>query len=412
MAYKLAYIVPRFPSLYQTYIANELADLTQRGFSTHIFSLKKPRTPTNHGTTASSDDNAYYTPYLLSARLLYSQIYFLIRHPFIYLSTLASLARHNYRHPPTLLKAVAAFPKTVHYARVMQTYAIDHIHAHWATIPALSALVIFRLTGIPYSLTAHAIDIFNNGSMLSEKFSKARFVLTCNEYSRLYLLRSFPTLNPAKVTALYHGVDLELFRPRPAEPTTPFKILSVGRMEPSKGFPYLLQACAQLRSRGIPFECTLIGDGPDEHTLRQLIGKLGLGDHVILHPAVPYKEIPQYYARSHLFVLPAVSECHWGIPNVLIEAMAVGVPVITTPLPAIPELVRHRVNGIIVPEKDPLALSNAVQELIQSPDLRRRFAQYGRAVVEELFDQRRTSAILADRFERCPSRKGHVPVRS
>jgi glycosyltransferase involved in cell wall biosynthesis len=161
-----------------------------------------------------------------------------------------------------------------------------------------------------------------------------------------------------------------------------------------------LEACSILKTKGTKnFHCTIIGDGPQSQEILQSIEKHDIQDFVSLTGAVPYERVIEYYEKASIAVLAAVSEFHRGIPNVVAEAMAMEVPVITTPLPAISELIENGKNGVIVPEKDSDSLSEAIKNLIESNDLRTDFAREGRLTVERLFDMKKTYAELNDIFE-------------
>ena len=360
MANKIAYVVSRFPALYETFILREILSVQERGYDVTIYSLKNPKWKITHDEASFLMNKTRYSPYLFSYKLLISQIYYIFKKPTIYFSLIYYIIIHVFPDIRTLIKSLIIFPKSVHYAKLIKQSETTHIHAHWATMPTLSALIISRLNAISFSVTAHAVDIFQDTKMLEEKLSKASFIITCTEYNKKYLTENYEKINPQKIYVNYHGINLQKFRRLNSTNHVQLNILSVGRLEESKGYQYLLEACYQIRSKKIPFCCAIIGGGPLKNYLNNLIKKLSLGEHVTLVGILKQEEVIKYYETANLFVLPAISESHWGIPNVIIEAMSMEIPTVTTQLPAISEVIQHDITGIIVPEKDSKAIADAI----------------------------------------------------
>jgi glycosyltransferase involved in cell wall biosynthesis len=311
-------------------------------------------------------------------------------------------------------KGVFAWPRKVFFKEFLQAgyiaeqvlaaSTIRHLHAHFAHGATTIAMLASRLTGLPFSFTAHAKDIYlaelNPGHLLTTKLRRARFVVTCTEANKTYLqahLRTTP------IHVIYHGLDTALFKP--AFPrTTPAKpmILSVGRMVEKKGFNYLLAACRRLKDSGYDFQCRIIG-GADKHTpvIEALIEQLQLSDIVTLQPAVTQEELASIYNQATLFALPCQiidNGDRDGIPNVLVEAMAMELPVVSTNISGIPELVEHRHNGLLVEQKSAAALASAMSELLNNPGLRKRLGLAARERVCRLFDARTNTTSLKTLF--------------
>jgi glycosyltransferase involved in cell wall biosynthesis len=246
------------------------------------------------------------------------------------------------------------------------------------------------VTGIPWSFTCHAHDIFLDPILLSHKLASADFALTCTAHNKGYL-DGIANGAASRVRVSYHGLDLTLFRPRQERrESATLEILAVGSLLPCKGFPDLIEACDRLRARGVLFHATIAGGGPEESSLRRLLFERGLEGAIELPGYVTQRELLPLYQRADVFVLPAVSEIHWGIPNVLVEALACGVPVVTTPLPSVPELVDDGVHGILIRDGDPGVLADAIERLARDPGLRREMGRHGRERVERMFDIERT----------------------
>jgi glycosyltransferase involved in cell wall biosynthesis len=239
--------------------------------------------------------------------------------------------------------------------------------------------------------------------MLAEKLREAKFVLTCTRYNKGYLSRFSNGGRSAPIYPVYHGLDLGKFAsPLPVRGTRlqdrgqaqtggasqngTFQILSVGSLRECKGYAYLIEACGLLKERNIDFRCEIVGGGPEKRRLGRLVSRHGLEKKVRLTTYVPHEELISLYQRADVVALPALSATHFGIPNVLIEALAAKTPVICTPLPAVPELIEHMKSGLLVPEKEPRALADALENLSQDPELRRSLAAEGYARVAREFD--------------------------
>jgi glycosyltransferase involved in cell wall biosynthesis len=276
---------------------------------------------------------------------------------------------------------------------------IDHIHAHFAHDPALVALLAHRLTGVPFSLTAHARDLYGiPARTLAARTEAAAAVVTCCRANVDYL---HDTVG-ASALLVHHGVDLERYRPALGDgaagvPT----ILSVGRLVEKKGFSDLLTACARLRDEGLSFRCTIHGDGPLRDELVRLRDDLGLDGTVTLAGArSPAELVPTFQAADVFALTPVVTPDgdRDGVPNVLVEAMACGVPVVSTTVGGIPELVADGENGLLAPAHDPAGIARHLGTLLRDPAQRVRLGANGRSTVEERFDARVAARRLASLF--------------
>lgn len=283
---------------------------------------------------------------------------------------------------------------------------IAHIHAHFCHGATTVAMFAARLANLPFSFTAHAKDIYlgelNPKDLLPRKMNRAKFVVTCTGANKKHL----DTLRPegaAPVHAIYHGLDTGLFAPPSRrEETAPPLILSVGRFVEKKGFEYLVEACGMLRDRGYTFQCQIVG-GADayQQTVQQRISALRLEEVVILRNAVTQEQLRDIYAASTVFALPCQvldNGDRDGIPNVLAEAMAMRMPVVSTNISGIPELVTSGHNGLLVPPRDAAALAEALAALLDDPFLRRRLGQQARTTIVDVFDSRRNTMRLAELF--------------
>ncbi len=389
---RLGVMLSQFPRYDEAFILRELAALAQTEPELVIFSLRPCRDRVIHAQAKALQPRTVYAPFLWSAAVWASHAYFLRRAPRAYWGALAWIISRHWNHPAILVKTLILFPKTVHFARLAQEDGLRHLHAFWATYPATSAMIISRLTGIPYSLSGHAHDLYTVNPTLAETIHAARFVVTCTEENKRHLAALVNGSPPIVVS--YHGVDLQQFAALPKPADGPCRLLAVGSLLPCKGLETLIAACRLLRERGVVFSCTLAGGGPLERKLRALIRRYGLDADVTITGYVSQEVVAGVYQQAHLFALPLVSRIHWGIPNVLIEALATKTPVICCDLPSMKELVVHDESGWIIPEGGPAALAQAVETLWRDAPRRARIAETGWRRVTERFALERTGEAL------------------
>ena len=284
------------------------------------------------------------------------------------------------------------FARGGYIAAVCRANGVRHIHAHFANAPAAATEFASLMSGIPFSFTAHAKDLYLTPKrIISHRGRAATFVATCTSYNVRYLE---PLLgdHSDKIQLVYHGIDLDTFDGRAAaQPSRsgPPLILSVGRLVEKKGFDDLITACAILRDAGIDFRCRIVGEGPLRKELEACIALAGLDGIVTLEGAMTHAKLIALYRTADLFALsPRITENgdRDGIPNVIAEAMATGVPVVSTSVSGIPELVRHDETGMLAPSRDPQALADAMAALLTDRQRAVRLADAGRARLELDFD--------------------------
>jgi glycosyltransferase involved in cell wall biosynthesis len=270
---------------------------------------------------------------------------------------------------------------------------IDHLHAHFAHDPALIAYLVHLMTGIPFSFTAHARDLFQvPEKALTDRIGRANAVVTCCRANLEYLNQISPS-QQAKFSLIYHGVNLNDFRPNADRETGPAPacplILSVGRLVEKKGFHDLLQALLIVKESGLDFRCAIYGDGPLRQRLADWIEQHGMAGEVSLNGDLTQQELISIYQRASLFVLTPIQTHDGdrdGVPNVLVEAMAVGLPVVTTAVSGIPELVEDRHNGLLFQPHDVQGISSGIIELLRNAEKRRQLGSAASKKVAEQFD--------------------------
>jgi glycosyltransferase involved in cell wall biosynthesis len=272
---------------------------------------------------------------------------------------------------------------------------LGHLHAHFANRPASVALLAAKIAGIPFSFTAHAMDIFKSEvrpRALERKIREARAVITISDYNKAYLEKLTSTAR-TKVVRIYNGIHLDRFTPNGLAPPGPFTILCVARLVEKKGIDILVDACRRLADRELSFRCWIVGKGRMRQQLDRQIKKLKLRRYVQLLGPHTHNEVLERYRAASLVALPCIAGPDGnrdGLPVSIVEALACGLPVITTPMTGIPEVVRHEHNGLLVPPGDAGALAGAIESVIRDPDLRARLAANARPSVETSFDLRET----------------------
>lgn len=400
---KVAYLMSRFPKISETFVLYEIVELERMGFRVEIFPLLREREQVLHAEAAPLVARAHYSR-PNDRKVLAAQAYWLRRAPGRYLAAWAAVLRENAGSPGFLARAVVAALQGGYMARRMQELGVEHIHAHFATHAVVSAYVAHRLTGIGYSFTAHADDIYLDQSMLGEKIRRSSFVAAISDYNRRFLRDLYGAEAEAKVLVNRCGVDTSVFAARaelPARDT--FVMTCVARLEEKKGHRYLIEACARLRDQGLRFRCQLVGEGELRPEVEAQIAQLGLVEHVALLGRLPRDRVQALLADSDVMVLPSITaddNRREGIPVALMEAMATGLPVISTGSSGIPELIEHGRSGLLVAERDGAALANAIALIAQSPEVAAHLGREGRAKVLREFDLQANTAALAGHFRR------------
>ncbi|GLR67786.1 colanic acid biosynthesis glycosyltransferase WcaL [Acidocella aquatica] len=390
----VAYIMKRYPRLTETFIINEIRAMERLGADLRIFSLLQPEPPPHHPMVAQVAAPLYVLPAAWGAklkRLAASHAKAFTAAPLRYLGATARALQWS-ATSSSPLAVWKHFVRAGYVATACRAQGIAHIHAHFANTPTAVAHFASLMSGIPFSFTAHAKDLYlTRKPIIARRTRAAEFVVTCTGYNARYLedIQGHPA---GKINLIYHGIDLDMFNARPAATpaqAAPPLILSVGRLVPKKGLNDLISACALLKASGIAFRCRIIGEGPLRNALQDQIKSAGLEDLVTLSGAMTHASLIALYATADLFALPpriADDGDRDGIPNVIAEAMAIGLPVVSTDVSGIPELVRNLETGLLVPPRDPAALAQAMEQLLRDRPLALRLAAQGRALLERDFD--------------------------
>jgi colanic acid/amylovoran biosynthesis glycosyltransferase len=391
----VAVVIGRYPLVTTTFIDREIAALRARGVAVDVVALRRP--PADMPLSGEQRELGRGVEYVLPVKwwhLLVAHLTFALTRPGACFGTLRFLVTRPHPDLRARARTVLHFGEGVVVAWRLRRRAPSELYAHFADRAAIVALVAGRLLGCPYILSIHAgADIFVHPVLLREKIDQARCVVTCTEANRTTIASIVGATLGEKVTYIRHGLPLARYRPPPVRPgptaeTAPL-LLAVGQLREKKGFPHLIAACAQLRARGRRFECRIVGEGTQRDDLEAQIRAAGLEGSVELVGALAQDEVVAWYERAQVFVLPCVRTPDGqvdGIPNVVPEAMAMGVPVVSSDLPAIAELVTHEVDGLLVPPGDAIALADAIERVLANPQLATALADAGRRAVLERFD--------------------------
>jgi Glycosyltransferase len=391
----------RFPKISETFILYEILEQERLGIAGEVYPLLRERQPVAHPEAKIMINRAHFHPFI-SWPIIRANWHFIRNRPHAYFKVLAEILRETFGSANFFFGALGIFPKTVCFAYEMASQGVTHIHAHFANHPAVAALIIHQLTDIPFSFTARGSDVHVDRRMLDRKIAASAFAITVSSYNKELMINECSPSVYNKIHVIYGGIDTEVFSPRPkSDSNGPFQILCVSSFEEVKGHIYLIEACRLLRERGVDFECHLVGDGPLRRKIEKQIARAGLKDRVWLYGACTQAKVIEKLSRADVAVLataPTPSGKCEGIPNVLKEAMACGLPVVASSISGIPELVDDGRSGFLVPPKNVTTIADALQRLKDDPVLRQQMGQAGREKVIREFNLHISAAKRAKLF--------------
>jgi glycosyltransferase involved in cell wall biosynthesis len=399
---RIAYVVSRFPDPSETFVLRELNAVAARaGIEVELFVLFPPKDPFVHPEAQRWVGRAHRaTPAAAAAGISY----WLIRRPLRTTRALAAVFAGHWRRPGRLGRALIAFAVGAAHARTMRRLNVEHVHAHFATYPALAAWLAGRLIGVPYSFTAHAHDIFVDQLHLTTLVREAQDIVVISEFNREFL-RPYGADRATPAQLVRCGVipASYAFRPRALPREGPVRAICVATLNELKGHAVLLRALAAGGRELERIELDLVGSGPLESELRALVKRLGLEQRVRFHGTRSEDEVARMLDAADLFVLPSVIARDGrmdGIPVALMEAMAAGLPVLASRLSGIPELVRDGETGLLTRPGDAADLARALLELLGDPDGAAARARAARRLIEEEFDIERSADQMLELFAR------------
>lgn len=402
---RVLYVVSLFPCLSETFITRELHALSGHGADIAILSLKPDRgdaAPERAAELLQLTRHPHGALHSLLALLALG-----LRHPLRVGGFMATLCARMWRQPRNLLYSLGAICRAAGQWRWIVQFDPQLIHAAWATYPATVAWFLSRVLDKPYSFTSRAHDIFVEDHMMADKLASTALAVTITRNNVRHLGQWMASPGAIPVQVVHSALDPQLTPYHDGE-RLPQRLLSVGRLDPIKGFHVLLPALAELQRRGTAFESVIIGEGKQRPQLERLRDSLGLGRYVTFTGAQPNASVRKAMAEATLMVMPCVVTPEGnadGIPNVLTEAMASGLPVLATRVSGIPELVDDGVSGRLVEPDDPQALADAIAALLAAPAQRAAFACAARHKVEAEFDVHKEAGRLLMHMREAVHRK-------
>lgn len=398
---RTAYVILWFPKPSETFVFNEVVELARIGLPLRVYTLYGPLSrdlsPEMEAVSVPVERLGIPSLPVLHAAFVH------------WAKCKPGLVRELVRTIPVRkwcdLEAAGengwAFLCGFHLALRFEAHSIEHIHAPWANGPATAAWVASKLTRIPFSFAAHAGDIYPPDGALAEKIRDAVLVRTEN-FANLAYLREEASAQADKVCVVYSGHPSNgAVRAAPLRRST-CNLVALGRFVRKKGFDDLLRACAILRDKGLDFRLTLGGSGPLTGELLRLSRRLNLGNVVHFPGFIRYDRVPDFLRTGDVFVMPSVLDSTGdrdGIPNVIVEALRCGLPVVATDVCGIPEVIQDGRTGLLVGQRDPVALAEAILTLIRNPEKALEMAASGRALVSRAFDLRRNCLELLRLFD-------------
>ena len=383
---KIAYVTAQTPfGPGEAFILEEMLAVTELGVNLLII----PRNPSKevfHKEGEKLLGNTVWLP-LLDKRIFFNFLKALISKPHVW--SIIGTIFHRSRTWKIAVKNLAILPKAVFVADLLLNEGVEHIHAHWGSTTATMAWIISELTGIPWSITLHRWDIKEN-NMLEEKIRSAKFVRCISENGRDELFNTIGRKYENRVKVIHMGVRIPDNRLEPKTHRDVLRIVTPANLLEVKGHKFLVEACSILIERGVDgFQCVFYGEGPLKGILADIVRDGNLAEHIKLPGVIPHNELIEMYENHEIdiVVLPSITTVngeHEGIPVALMEAMAAGVPVISTTTGGIPELLDSGA-GILVPPEDSEALADAIQLLMEDSEMRSKVGAKGREKVEREF---------------------------
>jgi colanic acid/amylovoran biosynthesis glycosyltransferase len=377
---RFAYLFERFPSFGQTFCYREVAELDRQDITPPIFSIRNPKDEPPQDWDTRIVERVHYLP---EEKELLEDVRRAAKKGKLGTDTVAALDEWGRR--TDFLRLYQA----VYVGLRLRQMGIDHVHAHFAGMAARTAFWMNNFFSITFSFTAHANDIFSPRQFeigLDKLVDTTRAIVTETDYAAQFLSQRFPT-RADRVHRIYNGLDLAEFE-RADFSSSPPLIIAVGRLIPKKGFGHLVHACALLAERGKSFRCEIIGEGPLENELHRQIDELCLQNKIVLTGAKPQTQLRRRLAAANVFVLPSVIDRDGGmdnLPTVIMEAMATGVPVVSTNIGGIPEMIIQNETGFLVQPGDPAAMADAIQTVINDRSFAARLGHSGYERARTLF---------------------------
>lgn len=397
---KILYVAPELPSLSATFVYNEIFKLSDLGADIACATVHTPVAQSSLDTKKALGAvfNIYQQAWHKRLKAMLSMI---VKHPVYFMQTLGWLIK-DVINLGLFNRLAAGQVFRFMNACVLAKYALEvkaeHIHTHFAHIPTDITMYAANMAQVPFSFTAHANDIFERGWLLVEKIDRCKFAVTISDYNKRFL-GNIPKLKTDKVHVIHCGVDSTAFPLVDHEVQTVFTFGFLARLVEKKGCKVLIKAAFELKKITSSFKVVIVGDGPLSRDLSDLIVNLKLSDNVTMHGPMPNSDVPRWFKMLNAFVLPSVIDSNGdmdGIPVSLMEAMSSGIPVISTDVSGVKELVVANKTGLLVESNCEYALVGAMLQIKgMSEQELRHLAETAKFHVQALFDQSNNAQALA-----------------
>jgi glycosyltransferase involved in cell wall biosynthesis len=391
---RIAYLYSRYPVVSQTFCDSEMLALEASGFDLEIVSLNAPPDSFRHERLDRLRAEIHYPPPEKLLAMETGDVHFREK-----LGPL--IAAHDQKYGASF-KATTRARNAWHFSPLLKKLGVSHVHVHFANRATHTALFLKQL-GFTFSFTAHAQDFMvdlGNDDLLLEMVHEAEFVVAVSDFSK-GLLAGISPADESKLVRIYNGIELDDFPVAHPEQAAPLRMVSIGRLIEFKGFQHLIAAVQLLKQQGVDVSARIIGEGPMRGVLEKQIGQLGLAENIHLLGVRSQEQIKAELAAAHVFVLPSIVDPKGAsdiLPTVITEAMACSLPVVSTRVAGIPEMVQQEQTGLLVEPKDDAGLASAIARLAREPDTRKRMGQAGRIHAKSLFALENTAAQLGRLF--------------
>ena len=399
----IAVLVARFPMVTETFVVREIEELERQGQPVVIVPLFREHPSVVDPAALPWIERAMFTP-RMSAAIARSTLRTLFHQPRAFFRILFWILGHTIMQPRTMIRSISLVPKACHLAVILISEQVAHLHANRADDAATVTRIISLLSGIPFSLTVHGSDVYVDRSLLRAKVREAVFIRSVSHFNRQLLDTLYPGETSGKIEVVRTGITVaDLGGPVRPPANDPVTIISVGALEPRKGFLFLIDACRLLAEEGVRFRLEILGDGPMRGAIRRAVIKGGLADRVRFHGAVPPGGVAEAVAEADIFALASVVASDRSmddLPVALLEAMSLGKPVVASAISGMPEVVADNISGLLVDPGNPRTLANALRRLIVDPALRERLGKSAYETAVRAFDLRACTAVFLRLIDR------------
>ncbi len=400
-ALKVAYLTSVYPALSHTFILREIDAMEARGHEVHRLSVRKPGNPQSLGEREQQEMQT--TTYLLASLKSLSAVGTIagygISHPKAAFKMLGRAFTAFRKNPAKPIQAVAYLFEAIWLAAWLRARGITHVHNHFGNAAGTVAWIAAADETIDFSLSIHGPDIFYEveAAALPEKLADATFTRAISHFCRSQLCLYTDPTTWDKMHIVRCGVNPQTFAPRPHPGNTRPRVLCVGRLVPAKGQHILVDASLKLKAQGVDHELVLIGAGPDLDNLQRIVDENQAGDWITLTGGCPQEQVRKLYQTANLLVLPSFAE---GIPVVLMEAMASEIPVISTPVAGISELIRHEKTGLMAQPSSVENLALQIRTFLHNPEFAEACGKAGRNTILDLYNLDINGPQMANLFEK------------